>query len=296
MARFGPVITAMVTPFDAAGDVDLAGAAELAKWLVDQGNQALVVTGTTGEVSVLPDEEHLRVWDAVRAAVDVPLLGGSGTNDTAHAVELTGAAAEHGLDGVLVVTPYYNRPGQSGLEAHFRAVAAATDLPVILYDIPARTGRKIATETLVRLATEVDNIVAVKDAAGNPPETARLLAEAPDDFEVYSGDDSFTLPLLAIGAVGVISVCTHWAAPEMREMIEAFTAGDTARAAELNRSMIPSYDYEGGDLTPNPIPTKALLTELGLPAGECRLPLGPPPDGLGERARAVLAGLGRPAP
>jgi 4-hydroxy-tetrahydrodipicolinate synthase len=291
MARFGQVLTAMVTPFDDQGRVDLDGAAALAQWLVQQGNDGLVVTGTTGEASVLTDDEQVEVWRAVRAAVDVPLVAGSGTNDTRHAAELTAQASGAGLDGVLIVTPYYNRPGQSGIEAHFREVAGATDLPALLYDIPVRTGRKVSTDVLVRLAHEVPNIVGVKDAAGDPAESARLVAETPTDFELYSGDDSLTLPLLSIGGVGVIGVCTHWAAARMKELVSAAVAGDRAAAVAANASLIESYDFETSETTPNPIPAKAMLRAIGQPAGQCRLPLGPAPDGLEARAREIWKGL-----
>ena len=291
MTRFGSVITAMVTPFDADGGIDLEGAAELADWLVGQGNDALVVTGSTGEASVLTDDEQVAVWRAVRAAVSVPLIAGSGTNDTAHAAGLTAQAAKVGLDGVLVVTPYYNRPPQAGLEAHFRTVAAATELPVLLYDIPIRSSRKIGHEMLVRLATEVPNIVGLKDAAGNPAETARTVADTPEDFYVYAGDDAMTLPMMAVGAVGIISVAAHWAAPEMSAMIEAFERGDHPKAAEINASLLESYDFESSDLTPNPIPAKAMMRALGRPSGQCRLPLGPAPEGLEARALDVLGAL-----
>jgi 4-hydroxy-tetrahydrodipicolinate synthase len=291
MARFGSVMTAMVTPFDDNGRVDLDGAAALASWLVEQGNDALVLTGTTGEASTLTDDEQTEVWRVVRAAVDVPLIAGSGTNDTRHAAELTGKADAAGIDAVLIVTPYYNRPSQAGLEAHFRHIAAATRLPVMLYDIPIRTGRKISTELLLRLANDVPNVFAVKDAAGDPVESARLIAEAPADFELYSGDSALTLQLLSIGAVGVIGVCTHWAAREMGEMIAAYEKGEVQRARELNARLIESYDFETGDLNPNPVPTKAMLRVLGQPAGECRLPMGPTPDGLEDRARTVLKNL-----
>lgn len=293
MGRFGAIVTAMVTPFDADGGVDLDGAAALGSWLVDNGSDALVLTGTTGEVSVLTDAEQLDVWRAVRAAVDVPLIGGSGSNDTVHAVELTAAAAGIGLDGVLLVTPYYNRPPQSGLDVHFRTVAAATELPVMLYDIPARTGRKISSDLLVRLATEVPNVVALKDAAGDPAATAAVMADAPDDFELYSGDDALTLPLLALGAVGVVSVASHWAGKEMAAMVAAFAAGDHAGAVSANDALLASYAFESSDEAPNPIPAKVMLEVLGQPGGQCRLPLGPPPPGLEARAREVLAGLGR---
>lgn len=291
MARFGPVLTAMVTPFDENGRVDLDGAAALASWLVEQGNDGLVLTGTTGEASTLTDEEQVEVWRVVRAAVDVPLIAGSGTNDTRHAAELTAQADAAGMDAVLVVTPYYNRPSQAGIEAHFRHVAGSTRLPVILYDIPVRTGRKISTELLLRLAREVPNIFGVKDAAGDPAESARLIAEAPPDFELYSGDDSLTLPLLSVGAVGVIGVCTHWAAREMGEMIAAYQKGDVEQAIERNARLIPSYDFESGEDSPNPVPTKAMLRALGQPAGECRFPMGPTPEGLEARALEVWNAL-----
>jgi 4-hydroxy-tetrahydrodipicolinate synthase len=287
MARFGSLITAMITPFDDDGRVDLEGAAALAEWLVAQGNDGLVVTGSTGEASMLTDDEQISVWQAVRAAVDVPLIAGSGTNDTRHASELTARASDHGIDAVLVVTPYYNRPPQSGLEAHFRAVAGSTDLPVLLYDIPIRSGREISHEVLVRLAHEVPNIVGLKDAAANATKTARTVADTPADFEVYAGDDAWTLPMMAVGAVGVISVAGHWAAPVMSEMIAAFDRGDHTKAWELNALLLESWDFESSELTPNPIPAKAMLRAIGRPAGQCRLPMGPAPAGLEERALEV---------
>jgi 4-hydroxy-tetrahydrodipicolinate synthase len=293
MARFGRVLTAMITPFDANGALDLDGAAKLASWLVDQGNDGLVVAGTTGESPTLTHDEQIELVRTVCQAVSVPVLAGAGSNDTRAAIELTERATAAGASGILHVAPYYNRPSQAGLERHFRAVAAATDLPVVLYDIPVRTGRKVDTSTLLTLAHEVPNIVGVKDAAGNPAETAVLLAHAPDGFEVYSGDDALTMPLLAVGAVGVIGVATHWAAAETREMIDAFFAGDVVRARTINQSLLASYAFETGDRNPNPIPTKAMMKVLGLPGGDCRLPMGPEPDDLQDRARRVLADLGR---
>ena len=287
MSRFGSVITAMVTPFTADGELDHEGAAELARWLVAQGNDALVLSGTTGEAACLTDEEQIALWRTVRAAVDVPLIAGSGTNDTRHAAELTSAAAGAGMDAVLIVTPYYNRPSQAGIEAHFRQVCAATELPVIVYDIPVRTGRKIGSDLILRRANEIPNVVGLTDAAGDPGATARLIAHAPDGFEVFSGDDPLTLSLLAVGAVGVIGVATHWAAPVMAQMIQAFQAGDIARAQQLNARMIESYEFETGDLNPNPVPTKAMLRAIGQPAGPCRPPMGFGPDDLEERALAV---------
>jgi 4-hydroxy-tetrahydrodipicolinate synthase len=287
MARFGSVITAMVTPFTADGELDHEGAAELARWLVAQGNDALVLSGTTGEAACLTDEEQISLWHTVRAAVDVPLIAGSGTNDTRHAAELTSAAAGAGMDAVLIVTPYYNRPSQAGIEAHFHYVCAATELPAIIYDIPVRTGRKIGTDLIVRMAKEIPNVVGLKDAAGDPGATSRVIAETPEGFEVFSGDDSLTLPLLAVGAVGVIGVATHWAAPVMTQMISAFQSGDIARAQQLNERMIESYEFETGDLNPNPVPTKAMLRAIGQPAGPCRPPMGFGPDDLEERALEV---------
>ena len=287
MSRFGSVITAMVTPFTADGELDHEGAAELARWLVAQGNDALVLSGTTGEAACLTDEEQIALWHTVRAAVDVPLIAGSGTNDTRHAAELTSAASGAGMDAVLIVTPYYNRPSQAGIEAHFQHVCAATELPVIVYDIPVRTGRKIGSDLILRMATEIPNVVGLKDAAGDPGATARLIADAPEGFEVFSGDDPLTLSLLAVGAVGVIGVATHWAAPVMSEMIAAFQAGDIVRARDLNARMIESYEFETGDLNPNPVPTKAMLRAIGQPAGPCRPPMGFGPADLEERALGV---------
>ena len=257
--RFGRVVTAMVTPFDERGTLDLAAAETLAAWLVDNGSDGLVLCGTTGESPVLTDSEEVALTRAVRSAVSVPILLGTGSNDTAYAVEASRRAAELGVEGVLVVSPYYNRPSQAGLDHYFRTVAAATDLPVVVYDIPVRTGRKVNTSTLLRLAHEVPNIVALKDAAGNPAETARFLRDAPDGFEVYSGDDPLTLPLLAVGAVGVISVASHWVGRQMGEMIAAFGKGDVATATRINQSLIESYEFETGDEAPNPVPTKAML-------------------------------------
>ncbi|HUP74620.1 MAG TPA: 4-hydroxy-tetrahydrodipicolinate synthase [Acidimicrobiales bacterium] len=293
MARFGRVLTAMVTPFDHDGALDLDGAAKLASWLVEQGNEGLVIAGTTGESPTLTHDEQIELVRTICQAVSVPVIAGAGSNDTRAAIELTEQATAAGASAILSVTPYYNRPSQAGLLAHYRAIAAATDLPIMLYDIPVRTGRKVDTATLLELAHDVPNIVALKDAAGNPAETALVIASAPEGFEVYSGDDALNLPLLSVGAVGVVSVAAHWAAAEIGEMIDAFVAGDVRRARELNALLIPSWQYESGDRNPNPVPTKAMLKVLGRPGGDCRPPMGPEPDDLQSRARAVLAGLGR---
>jgi len=290
MARFGKVLTAMVTPFRDDGSLDLDTAASLAQWLSDNGSDGLVIAGTTGEAPTLTHDEQIDLIGAVVAAVDVPVVAGAGSNDTAAAVELTERAQKAGADGVLSVAPYYNRPSQAGLAKHFASVAAATDLPVVIYDIPVRTGRKVDTATLLDLAHGVANIVGVKDAAGDPAETAALIAHAPDDFEVYSGDDSLTLPLLSVGAVGVIGVATHWAGAEHAEMIAAFEKGDVAAARQINASLMPSFDFETGLAAPNPIPAKAMMRLIGLPVGRCRPPLDVEPDGLIEAAAEVLAG------
>jgi len=293
MGRFGSVLVAMVTPFDDELELDLDAAAALARWLVDQGADGLVLAGTTGEAPTLSDDESVDLWTAVREAVTVPLVAGTGSNDTRHTVELSRRAAATGVDGLLVVTPYYNRPSQAGLEAHFRAVADATDLPFLIYDIPIRTGRKVDSEVLVRLAHEVPTMVGIKDAAGDPATSARVIADAPDGFDLYSGDDGFTLPLLAIGGTGVIGVAAHWSAAEHAEMISAHAKGDVETARLLNTRLLDSYDYETWGGTPQAVTTKALLRTLGLRVGLTRPPIGPVPDGLEDAARRVLDGLGR---
>jgi 4-hydroxy-tetrahydrodipicolinate synthase len=291
MALFGQVLTAMITPFDATGALNIDEAVRLAKWLQDNGNDGLVVSGTTGESSTLTDQEKLDLWDAVINAVTIPVIAGSGSNDTAHSVHLTKEVTKMGAAGILAVGPYYNRPPQSGLEAHITAMANATTLPVVVYDIPVRTGRKINTDTLARLANNVKNIKALKDAAGNPAETANLMAQVPKDFELYSGDDGLTLAFLAYGGVGVIGVATHWSAPEHQLMINAFKNGDVATARAVNDILLESYAFETGDANPNPIPSKVMMNTLGFSVGECRLPMGPPPAGLDDRARQVHSNL-----
>ena len=291
-ARFGRVLTAMVTPFRDDESLDVDGAVALARWLVDHGSDGLVLAGTTGEAPTLTDEEKVELWTAVRAAVDVPLVAGTGTYDTRHTCELSEKAAATGVDGLLMVTPYYSKPSQAGLNAHFRAAAAATDLPVVVYDIPGRSVRKIETTLLIELANEVPTIVGLKDAAGDPGETARVIAAAPDDFAVWSGDDPMTLPLLAVGAVGVIGTATHWCGEVMAELVASFEKGDHERARELNASLFDSYRYESREIAQFAQSVKTALRVLGQPAGPCRLPVGPEPDGLEADARRVLEGLG----
>lgn len=294
-ASFGRVLTAMVTPFGSDGSLDLQGAQALARFLTTEGgSDGLVVAGTTGESPTLTHDEQIDLIAAVVEAVDAPVVAGAGSNDTDAAIELSRRASEAGAAGLLHVAGYYNRPSQAGLSEHFRACAQSTDLPILLYDIPGRTGRKIATETMAELFNTVPNIVGVKDAAADPAETARLLTLSPPDTEVYSGDDGLTLPLLAIGAVGTIGVATHWAGIETGRMLAAFFAGDVHTAAQINRRLIPSYEFETGDAAPNPVPAKAMLRVMGLPSGPTRPPMGPEPEGLQQAAEAVLSALNEP--
>ena len=289
--RFGTVVTAMVTPFGPDGELDLDVAAALARHLADNGSDGLVVAGTTGEGPVLTDPERIALFRAVVEAVTIPVIATSGTNDTAHSVLMTKEAEAAGAAGVLVVTPYYNRPSAAGLSAHFRAVAAASALPVVLYDIPVRSGRRIGPDLTVRLATEVPNIVAVKDATGDVASGARVVTEAPAGFELYSGDDSLTLPFASVGGVGVISVASHWAGPVFARMLAAHRSGDVATATAVNASLLESYRFESSDEYPNPVPAKAACRALGLAVGQCRLPNAPAPQSLDDQARSVVSGF-----
>jgi len=225
---------------------------------------------------VLTDPERIELFRAVIGAVTVPVVASTGTNDTAHSVMMTREAAAAGAAGILAVTPYYNRPSPAGLSAHFRAIAAASDLPVMLYDIPVRSARRIGPALTLELARDVDSIVAVKDATGDVASAATVVAEAPPGFEVYSGDDSLTLPFASIGGVGVVSVAAHWAAPLFAEMLAAYRSGDVDRARAVNQRLGESYRFQSSDDYPNPVPAKAACRVLGLPVGECRLPHPPP--------------------
>jgi 4-hydroxy-tetrahydrodipicolinate synthase len=288
--HWGSVLTAMVTPFDRDGRLDLDATRKLARWLADHGSDGLVIAATTGEATVLTDGERLDLVRAVSEAVTIPVVAGMGSNDTQHSVHLTKQAKGLGAAGVIAVSPYYSRPPQAGIEAHFRAVAEATSLPVMLYDVPLRTGRRVAPEVLLRLFREVANIVALKDATGDPPAAARLLAEA--DFDLYSGDDAYTLPLLAVGAVGVVGTTTHWAAPLFASMISAVRRGELAQARAFQARLLPSFAYVNSDECVYPMAIKALLPLLGVEAGVCRLPLPEAPEGTRDRARAVCRELG----
>ncbi len=270
----GRVVTAMATPFRADGSLDLDGAGVLARHLASTGSDGLVIGGTTGESPTLRGDELLDLVAAVRTAVPsgVRITVGTGTNDTVRTIERTERAAAAGADGVLVVTPYYNRPSQSGLVAHFRAVAASTDLPVLLYDIPSRTGRELALSTLVTLSG-IPNIVGVKDATGDLGKAGDVIAAtrgADGGFDVWSGADEVNLPLLAIGAVGIVSVSAHLVGAELAEMVRVCTS-DPQRARAIHLACMPLH--RALFLDPNPGPLKAALAARGLPAGPLRLPL-----------------------
>ncbi|SBT38028.1 4-hydroxy-tetrahydrodipicolinate synthase [Micromonospora narathiwatensis] len=291
---FGRLITAMVTPFTADGSLDLDGAVRLAQHLVDeQGNDALVLNGTTGESPTTTDAEKESLIRAVAEVVGdrARILAGVGTNDTRHTIELAAQAEKAGAHGLLVVTPYYNKPPQSGLLRHFTAVADGTGLPIMLYDIPHRAGTAIATDTLVRLA-EHGRIVAVKDAKGDLTATSEVLART--DLAYYSGEDALTLPALAVGTVGVVGTSTHFTGVQTKQMIEAYEAGDHATALALHRRLLPLYT--GIFRTQGVILVKAGLAAKGLPAGPVRPPLvDATADELAQlRADCAAAGLALP--
>ena len=288
---FGRVVTAMVTPFAADGSVDLALAARLADHLVSEGSDGLVLCGTTGESPTLSWAEQHALFAAVKGAVGgrAALLAGSGSNCTAEAVEATAEAAALGADGALVVVPYYNRPPQDGLEAHFRAVAAAAPaLPLMLYNIPGRTGCSLEPETTARLL-DLPNVVAFKAASGTTEEVSRLRLLCGERLAIYSGDDALTLPMLAVGAVGVVSVASHVAGPRIRSLIQAFLAGDTATALQRHEELLPLC--RALFCTTNPIPVKAALELAGWPVGAPRLPLLSADSAVRERLSSILAAL-----
>ena len=286
-APYGRVLTAMVTPMTADGAVDLEGAAALATHLVDNGGcDGLVISGTTGESPTTTDAEKESLLRAVVDAVGdrASIVAGVGTNDTRHSVEVAQQAEKAGADGLLAVTPYYSRPPQEGLVQHFRQIADATGLPVMLYDIPARSGVPLQTDTLLRLA-EHPRITSLKDAKGDNAATAEVIARS--DLAVYSGDDALTLPLLAVGAVGVVGVVTHVVGNEMKALVEAYLAGDVDRARDLHQQLLPVYT--GMFRTQGLILAKAALRRLGLPSGPVRPPLVDATDAELEQLRADLA-------
>jgi 4-hydroxy-tetrahydrodipicolinate synthase len=291
MARFGAVITAMVTPFHDDYTLDLDGAQALARHLLDNGSDGLVVTGSTGEAPTLRHREKL---DLYRAVVEVAkgrgtVIAGTGTYDTEETIELTREAEEAGVDAALVVTPYYSRPPQRGLIAHFTKVADSTGLPVLLYNIPSRTATLIEADTLLRLA-EVENIVGVKDATADFQTASRIIAEAPEGFEVYSGDDWATFPFVCLGGVGVVSVAAHLVGDRMSEMIRLCNSGDVSAAWKIHSSLLPLY--KALFVTSNPIPVKAALEISGRPAGPPRLPLVPATPEERELLTRVMGDLG----
>ena len=290
-APFGRVVTAMVTPFRADGGVDLELAARLAAHLVAQGSDGLVLCGTTGESPTLSWAEQHELFAAVKGAVGgrAKLIAGSGSNCTAEAIEATREAAALGADGALVVVPYYNKPPQDGLEAHFRAIAAAApELPLMLYNIPGRTGTSLAPDTTAGLL-DCPNVVSFKAASGTTEEVSALRALCGDRLAIYSGDDALTLPMLAVGAVGVVSVASHVAGPQISRMIDAFLAGELATALALHEQLLPLC--KALFCTTNPIPVKAALELSGWPVGAPRLPLLSASNDVKQRLSETLAAL-----
>jgi 4-hydroxy-tetrahydrodipicolinate synthase len=267
---FGRLLTAMVTPFKDDLSIDWSGVEKLASHLVSTGHDGIVVNGTTGEAPTTSDEEKIEIIKVVRSAVSgrAKVIAGAGNNETTHSVEQAEMAAKAGADGILVVTPYYNKPPQAGIEAHFRAMAEATDVPVMLYDIPGRTGAQIEPDTIVKLA-EHPNIVALKDAKGDVASTSWVIKRC--GIPVYSGDDILNLPLLSVGAVGFVSVCGHTVGSDLRAMLDAWFIGNNAKALEIHQKLLPVYT--GTFRTQGAILTKAALSMMGLPGGKVRLPL-----------------------
>lgn len=285
---FGDVVTAMITPFTDTGELDTTGAAILAATLLDRGSDALVVCGTTGESPTLSFDEKLDLFCAVTDAVrhKGKVIAGTSTYDTAASVRLTEAASEIGIDGILAVTPCYSRPPQRGLEIHFKAIADATDAPVVLYDIPGRTGRAIELATYVRLAGH-SRIIGVKDATGSAVHVSSVRAECGDAFEVYSGDDAQTLPYLAVGARGVISVASHVAGGHIKEMIRSYKSGHVEAARKIHDDLLPLFGVLFEDASP--IPVKAACAFLGLPAGRPRPPLAEIEPALAAKLEDIVA-------
>ena len=287
MARFGRVVTAMVTPFTDDRSLDLDRAQEVAAWLVEHGSDGLVVTGSTGESATLTDDEKISMWRAVAEAAGdrATVIAGTGTYDTAHSIHLSHEAEKAGVTGLLVVTPYYNKPPQRGLLEHFSRIAEATPLPILAYNIPGRTGLRIEHQTLLQMA-EVENIVAVKDSTGDFDAVAHLIREAPDGFEVYTGDDWATFGSVCLGAVGVVSVASHVVGERIRQMIEQIEGGDMASARKLHYELMPVFDALF--IASNPIPLKRAMALIGQPVGPPRLPLVEANDDETTRIEAAL--------
>lgn len=287
--KLGTILTAMITPFDACGDLDVKEARRLAGWLVARGNDGLVVAGSTGEGQTLTPDERVRLFEAVKAEVGgrAAMIANAGTNDTRASVGYCKEAQAAGSDAILAVVPYYNKPTQSGMVAHFGALAQATALPIIIYNIPGRTGANMLPETLLELAQRHKNIVGVKESSGDLKQQAMILKDRPLDFAFWCGDDHLFLPGLAIGADGVIGVASHLCSREYRALLDAFRDGRVDDAARIHLSLMPLIDtlFE----TTNPIAIKWAMNQLGFEAGPCRLPLDAIPAGLAARLRPMLA-------
>lgn len=281
--NFGQVLTAMVTPFDQHGEIDYNATRTLVNYLITNGTDGLVVAGTTGESPTLTTEEKIALFKFVVevSAGRVPVIAGTGSNNTRASISLTKQAEEAGVDGIMLVTPYYNKPSQEGLFQHFKDIAEATSLPVMLYNIPGRSVVNMSVETIVRLS-EISNIVTVKEASGNLDAMAEIISRTPDDFTLYSGDDGLTLPVLAIGGAGVVSVASHIIGNEMQEMITQFKNGRVQEAAASHRSLLPIM--KALFAAPNPTPVKAALNMQGVQVGDVRLPMVP----LNEEEKSAL--------
>ena len=269
---FGRLLTAMVTPFLDNGEVDYAEVKRLAVHLIENGNDSILVCGTTAETPTLTHEEKVNIVKAVKEAVgdSEKIVVGTGTNCTRTTIEATKEMEALGADGILVVEPYYNKPSQEGMYQHFKAVAEATSLPIILYNIPGRCGVNMTPELIARLA-QIPNIVAVKEAGGSVEQVSKIRTLVPDDFVIYSGDDSLTLPMMSVGAYGVISVAAHVAGKEIRAMIDAYVAGNVAEAAQWHKKLYPIF--KSLFITANPVPVKYALSQVGFGNGKVRLPL-----------------------
>ncbi len=291
MVDFGKVMTAMVTPFKDDLSVDYKAAEDLAVYLAGNGSEALVVHGTTGESPTLTHEEEFELYRVVKAALKstrCKLIAGTGSNSTATTINSTKQAEKIGCDGAMIVVPYYNKPSAEGLYQHFKAVAEATGLPLIIYNIPGRTGINMLPETVARVA-QIKNYAGLKDAAGNLDQTSATRAACPERFLIWSGDDSLTLPMLSVGAIGVISVASHLVGKEIAEMVNAYQAGDVARAKEMHLKLLPLFKVLF--ITANPTPVKAALAMVGKPVGIPRLPLIEANEKEKDQIRSVLKGL-----
>ncbi|MDW5298612.1 MAG: 4-hydroxy-tetrahydrodipicolinate synthase [Sedimentibacter sp.] len=290
MVEWGRLITAMVTPFDEELNVDFKAAGSLAIKLVEEGSTALVITGTTGEAPTLTDDEKINLYKIIKTCVDVPIIAGVGTNNTKTTIENAKAAQKAGVDGLLVVTPYYNKPDQDSLYCHFEKVAESVDLPIILYNVPGRTGCNMLPETVEKLA-QIDNIVALKEASGNIIQFAEIIKRVPKDFLVYSGDDSMLLPAMSIGCYGIVSVASHVVGPEMKEMIDAFISNDAEKAKEIHLKLLDIF--KNLFIIANPIPVKAALNLMGIHVGGVRLPLTSARENVLKVLRKDLKKLGK---